>query len=150
MTVIVWDGKTLAADKQATHGDLKRKATKIRRIRGHLVGISGDWDRGQELLQWYEQGADPSKYPEFQKTQDDYVGMLVITPDKRILKYERSHVPIDFSEEEYYCMGSGRDFATAGVYLGLSAAAAVHLTINFCASCGLGVDTLTLEGDDAV
>jgi hypothetical protein len=49
MTVIVWDGKTLAADKQATQADLKRKVTKIHRLRGHLVGVSGDWDRGRRV-----------------------------------------------------------------------------------------------------
>lgn len=39
MTVIVWDGKTFAADKQITTGDLKLQGTKIFKIRGHLVGF---------------------------------------------------------------------------------------------------------------
>ena len=108
MTIVVWDGSVLAADKQATTNDLVRKVTKIRRIHGNLVAVSGDWDRGQEVFDWYEKGAEPEKMPAFRKT-DDFVGMLVITPDKRILKYERSHVPMDFSEEDWFCMGSGRD-----------------------------------------
>lgn len=148
MSIIVWDGKTLAADKQATHSDLKRRVTKIRRIRGHLVGVSGDWDRAQELLQWFEQGADVEKIPSFQKTADDYVGMLVITPDRRVLKYERTHVPMEYSEEDCYCMGSGRDYAYGALFMGANAESAVRAAITFASSCGMGVDTLTLEGNE--
>ncbi len=148
MTIIVWDGETLAADKQATHSDLVRKVTKIRRIRGHLVGVSGDWDRAQEVFDWFEQGAEPEKMPAFQKVMDDFVGMLVITPDKRILKYERSHVPMDFSEEDWFCMGSGRDYAYGALYMGANAASAVMAASAFSSSCGQGVDTLKLEGGE--
>lgn len=145
MTIVVWDGKTLAADKQATHSDLVRKVTKVRRIREHLVAVSGDWDRAQELFKWFELGADETKYPEFQKTDNDFVGMLVITPDKRILKYERSPVPMDFSEEDWFCMGSGRDYAYGALYMGAGAAIAVMAACAFASTCGLGVDELKFE-----
>lgn len=148
MTIIVWDGETLAADKQATTNDLVRKVTKIRRIRGHLVGVSGDWDRGQEVFDWFEKGAEPEKMPAFQKVTDDFVGMLVITPDKRVLKYERSHVPMDFSEEDWFCMGSGRDYAYGALYMGADAASAVMAACAFSPSCGEGVDILRLEGGE--
>jgi len=148
MTIIVWDGKTLAADKQATHSDLVRKVTKVRRIRGHLVAVSGDWDRAQELFKWFELGADETKYPEFQKTDNDFVGMLVITPEKRILKYERSPVPMDFTEEDWFCMGSGRDYAYGALYMGATAPIAVMAASAFASSCGEGVDTITLEGNE--
>jgi 20S proteasome alpha/beta subunit len=144
MTIVVWDGSVLAADKQATTNDLVRKVTKIRRIRGNLVAVSGDWDRGQEVFDWYESGAEPEKMPAFQKT-DDFVGLLVITPDKRILKYERSHVPMDFSEEDWFCMGSGRDYAYGALYMGATAPIAVMAASAFSSSCGHGVDILTLE-----
>lgn len=147
MTIIVWDGKTLAADKQATNSDLVRKVTKIRRIRGHLVGVSGDWDRAQEIFDWFERGAEHEKLPAFQKA-DDFIGLLVITPDKRIFKYERSHVPMDFSEEDWFCMGSGRDYAYGALYMGANAASAVMAASAFSTSCGEGVDTLTLETDE--
>lgn len=142
MTVVIWDGKTLAADKQATNAGLKRRVTKLRRIRGHLCGVAGDFDYAEEIFAWFEKGADPATYPDFQKG-DNWVSFLVISPDRRILKYERSPHPIDFTEANYYAMGSGRDFAMAAVYLGFDAATGVEVASVFESSCGLGCDTLS-------
>jgi hypothetical protein len=148
MTVIVWDGKTLAADKLAVQGDLKRTVTKIRRLRGHLVGVSGDWDRGQELLHWFVEGADPSKYPEFQKTDNDFVGMMAVRPDGCVIKFERSPYPMEYPEEKWYCIGSGRDFAYGALWMGANAKVAVQVAMSFASSCGMGIDTLTLEASE--
>lgn len=41
MTVIAWDGKTLAADKRVGYGNMHRTTTKIRRVGDALVGCSG-------------------------------------------------------------------------------------------------------------
>ena len=144
MTVIVWDGKTLAADKQATNAGLKRRVTKLRRIRGHLCAVSGDFDYAQELLHWFEAGADPATYPDCQKT-NEWVSLLVITPERRILKFERSPYPADFTEDGVYAMGSGRDFAIAAVYLGFDAAKGVEVASVFESGCGMGCDTLSFD-----
>lgn len=152
MTVIVWDGKTLAADKQATYGDIRRTVTKIRKIRGHLCGASGDWDRAQEMFDWFEKGADPEKAPQFMRTADDWVGFIVITPDGRCLKYERSPYPMDFTEsveeDGFYVMGSGRDIAIGALAWNAPAEEAVKVASIHCSSCGMGVDKLTLGGDE--
>lgn len=148
MTVVVWDGKTLAADKQASQGDLRRTVTKIRRIRGHLCAVAGDWDRGQEMFDWFEKGADTESVPHFMRTENDWVSLLVITPDGRCLKYERSPYPMDFTEsvekDGFYAFGSGRDFAIGALAWGASASGAVKVANIHCPSCGMGVDTLTL------
>ena len=146
MTVIAWDGKTLAADKQATQSDMRRAVKKILKIKGNLLGASGDWDRAQEMFDWFAQGADREKYPWFQKEDDKWVGMLVITPDRRILKYERSPIPIDFSLEGVYAFGSGRDYAYGAMAMGANARKAVLIASRYDTGCGLGVDTLTLGG----
>lgn len=144
MTIICYDGKTLAADKRAVTMGLPRTVTKIHKIRGHLVGCAGDAAPGRELIAWFERGADPADVPAFQCTSD-HVGMLVITPDARILKYERGPYPIDFTEEGVYAFGSGRDYAMAAMALGCDARQAVELASRFDIDCGNGVDMLTLS-----
>lgn len=142
MTIIVWDGQTLAADKRAECNGLARTVTKIRRVRGHLVGTSGNAARGVELVAWFERGADPATWPKYQEN-DDFVDMLVITPDGKVLKYERSAYPIHF-EDKQFAMGSGRDYAMAVLSLGFYARRAVEVACEHATDCGNGIDTLTL------
>ena len=149
MTIIVWDGTTLAADKRAIQADLHRTVTKIRKIRGHLCGCTGDLDLAQEMFEWFENGATKETLPACQRTDDKWQTFVVVTPDKRFLKYERSHLPIDYTEEVlyrgWYACGSGRDFAYGAMHMGANARLAVEIASHYCGSCGSGVDTLTLE-----
>lgn len=144
MTVICYANGVLAADKRATNNGMARTVTKIRRVRGHLCGGAGDFAMLQEMFAWFERGADPADVPAFQKTSD-FVSFLAITPEGRILKYEQSAYPIDFTESGSYVFGSGRDYAAAALYLGKSAKEAVEVASALDTTCGNGVDTLELE-----
>jgi len=144
MTTIAWDGKTLAADKRATHGGLIFTVTKIFRIRGYLVGASGDFDRIMETIAWFSDGADPAKVPPHSRSNDEYVGMLVIGPGGLIEKYERGPLPYRI-ESKLHAIGSGRDFAMAAMYLGKTAIEAVEVATALDTGTGNGVDTLMLE-----
>lgn len=144
MTVIAWDGETLAADKQSTNAGMRRAVTKVRRINGSLCAFAGDAAFGMEMLAWLEQGAKPGELPSCQRS-DDWVSVLVITPEKRILKYERSAYPIDFSESKFFAMGAGRDFAMAAMHLGCDATKAVEVASVFECSCGMGCDALRFD-----
>lgn len=144
MTVIAWDGTTLAADKLANNGGLIMKVTKLFKVRGCLVGGTGDFDRVMEVIAWFAAGAEPSKLPPFQRSNEDWTGLLVIEPDKTILKYERSTVPHKI-ESPFWAIGSGRDFAMAAMHLGKSACEAVEVASDLCTSCGMGVDWMRLE-----
>ena len=147
MTVIVWDGKTLAADKQATNSGLKMTCTKLRRVNGCLIGVSGDFDLAQTTVKWFADGADPEKFPKHQETDDKWVGLVCITPDKRVLKYERSPYPMEYTEMEFFAVGSGRDYALGALAMGADAVTAVEVASRFDNGCGLGVDVLTHEGE---
>lgn len=142
MTVIAWDGTTLAADKRATANGVVRTTTKISRIKGHLVAFSGDLDVGMALLNWYKDGCVPEKWPQAQKT-DRWTSLLVITPEGKITKYETEPYPLLF-EDKQFAMGSGRDFALAAMYLGKSAREAVKITNALSVECGNGIDWLRL------
>lgn len=145
MSIIVWDGKTLAADKQATNAGLKAVVTKIFRVGDDLVGFSGDLAYIGGMKHWLETGAEPQNFPKHQEDKDDWVGTLVIKPDGRVLKYERCAYPIDFSQNTVMCIGSGRDFAYGALAMGADAVKAVEVTCKYEAFCGIGIDTLTFK-----
>lgn len=150
MTIIVWDGKTLAADKQATDDGVRRTVTKIRRVKsgpnkGCLIGGSGACAQSNALMNWFEAGGDPEFFPKYQENEQLAAILTVITPDKKILRYEYTPTPIVF-EDEQYCTGSGRDFAYGALALGADAVNAVAVACEFMVDCGMGVDYLHLKG----
>lgn len=143
MTVIAWDGRTLAADKRAGT-DLPRTVTKIRRTAsGALIGCTGTACGDQELMAWYEQGADPAKFPEMHRDREKSSHLIAIEPGGVIRMYMDSPFPAVL-EDGFHAIGSGRDFAMAAMHLGHDAKAAVACAIALTATCGNGIDTLEL------
>ena len=143
MSVIAWDGKTLAADKQMTAQGLKRTVTKIKKINGCLVGCTGDYDGGLAMMNWFENGG---AFPECQKDKERWSNLLVIKPDGGINLYERE--PFCYViEDKFYAMGSGRDYAMAAMYLGKGAVEAVGIAMVFDSNCGMGLDELEVGSE---
>src|SRR5690606_552325 len=84
MTVIAFDGKTLAADKRMCQGGgMARTVTKIARTSsGELLAITGGLDVGRELEAWYLMGAKVVDFPA--KAKDDIATLIVIKPNGEI------------------------------------------------------------------
>jgi 20S proteasome alpha/beta subunit len=144
MTIICWDGKTLAADKRGSDGGCPRTITKIRRTRGgHLMGCSGSANRDAEIMAWYENGADPKGYPDSERDEQKCSVLLVIQPGPIVKYFNGTPYPVVF-EDKYVCIGSGRDYAQAALHLGHSAVEAVGVAIALDINCGNGIDALTL------
>jgi ATP-dependent protease HslVU (ClpYQ) peptidase subunit len=146
MTVIAWDGKTLAADKRTNFGGLHATTTKVHRLPdGRLVGCSGNTAQIAEIVHWLGSGADADKMPTAQRDAKECVSALVILPGGAILQYENTPHPIRI-ENRMWAIGSGRDFAIAAMHLGKTAHQAAVLACELDCNCGNGIDTLTLEG----
>lgn len=146
MTVIAWDGTTLAADKRAALSGYPATVTKISRsLTGELIAISGDLDTGRALAEWYVYGADKAAFPD---NRDPGGGcravLMVVRLDKTIVRYEREPVALLF-EDKFSAMGSGRDYALAAMHLGFDARKAVEVASALDTGCGNGIDTLTLK-----
>lgn len=142
MTVVVWDGKTLAADKRMTYYGLITPVTKIYRAGDSLLGFSGTAGNIGRYRAWFEGGADPTAFPA--QDGDNAVRMLAIRPGGRIEMYDRSGYPMVI-EGRTCVIGSGQDYAAAALYLGCNAVGAVHVACALNSDCGEGVDTLTLD-----
>jgi ATP-dependent protease HslVU (ClpYQ) peptidase subunit len=146
MSVIAWDGKTLAADKRASMGTLIRTTTKIFKLGdiNALAAYTGDADSGEEVLAWFRDGADPAKFPPMQREKDTWAPLMVVWHHGFIWKYERTPHPLKLPPQ-HFAMGSGRDFALAAMHLGKTAAEAVEVACVFDSACGNGIDTLVHE-----
>jgi ATP-dependent protease HslVU (ClpYQ) peptidase subunit len=147
MTCVAWDGRRLAADKQSTQAGVKRTTTKIARHGSVLIGTAGEGALCQEMINWIRAGADPASIPPRQLTED-WVHVVMITPPGNVWFFARSATPTLF-EDPIFAMGSGRDYALAAMYLGLTAEKAVAVACHFDADCGMGIDMLELEQPEA-
>lgn len=146
MTVIAFDGKTLAADKRCTVAGQILTTTKIFRVNGELVGISGDAAFCAEALNWIRAGCEPSKYPPELRDREKMVNVLLIRKNGEVWRFEDSPFPYQLFGP-FYAIGGGSDFALAAMHLGNTAHQAVEVAIALNSGCGNGVDTLMLEGE---
>lgn len=145
MTVVAWDGTTLAADKLGCIGDFTYKITKVFRVGDRLVGFAGAASMFGQLRAWLESGADPQTYPE--NKAEDGCYFIAIRPDGTIERYESTGYPI-IVEDKQFAIGNGREYAMAAMHLGCDARKACEIASHFDASCGKGVDSLTFESGD--
>ena len=143
MTVIAWDGKTLAADKRGTFGGLSRRVTKIFVVHDELVGIAGNACEGYDLIAWIEGGCKLLEFPVNQRDEKLWAECLVIARDGSVRIYQRSPNAC-YIHDRFTAIGSGRDFALAAMHLGKSAREAVEVACVFDTGCGNGVDTIQL------
>lgn len=142
MTVIAWDGKTLAADKQAVNGSTKSSVKKLFLARGCLLGVTGSLSVGMEMVEWFNQGAVPDEFPKSNTSPDSGCSLVAIRPDLTVWKYESGPQPMQF-EGPIVAFGSGDESALIAMACGKSAAEAVLLVQRYNTSCGMGLDILT-------
>ncbi len=144
MTVIAWDGQTLAADKLACSGATRGTVTKIRRFGGELLAVAGNLSIGMEMAAWYEAGAKPADYPASNRNLNEGASLIVVKPDRTVWKYESSPYPFQ-CEGAFQAFGSGDESAKVAMACGKTAAEAVGLVSMFNTGCGNGCDTLRLD-----
>lgn len=144
MSVIVWDGKTLAADRQATSGNLARTTTKIFRHGDLLFGGAGTHTALEALREWVMGGCDKTKFPTMPVDGNNIPHLWVINRNGHIAKFEDSPYPITYADK-VFAEGSGRDFAYGAMAMGADAVRAVEIANQYDVHCGGGVDVLTFD-----
>lgn len=145
MTIIAWDGETLAADMMLTSGCYVRKTNKIFAVRDGIMGFSGDISICLEFMAWYNDGANPKEFPSALRDGKELPVNAMAIVDGGIFTYDLSPYPIKVLDKQYV-LGSGSNFAAAAMHLGHSAIKAVQVANELCNSCGEGVSWLRLDG----
>jgi ATP-dependent protease HslVU (ClpYQ) peptidase subunit len=143
MTVIAWDGKTLAADKQSTSNGMRRTTRKIYRVTDGLLALTGAGGHAHALLDWFNGERDLDKWPRTREADDE--GSVIHFTSQGVFVYGGNGCgrgePV---EDAFIAFGSGRDYAMAAMELGCDARRAVEVASKFDTSCGMGIDTLEL------
>jgi ATP-dependent protease HslVU (ClpYQ) peptidase subunit len=137
MTVIAFDGKTIAADGLAVMGyrvtDDKRQKIIVRS--GHIFAFAGDSGAFMPMVEWWLDGRSRDVFEKLPKTEA--ATLLVITPGGLAFT-----VGTKFWEPEPLApgqaIGSGQEYAIAAMAAGLTAEDAVRLVVDrrLCIYCG--------------
>lgn len=140
MTTIAFDGKTLAADKQITIGNMRETTSKLYMVEGKAIGIAGDAVRAMEIISWMLKKR-KGKKPEL--GEDECVEFLVVD-----LKTGQSWVTDNSLALLPYhapcAIGSGSMAAVAVMKMGFDAVKAVEVASLVDACTGCGVDTINV------
>lgn len=152
MTTIAFDGKTLAADTQASGDHVWETQDKIRVIKNPITGDpknppqyeiklcagAGYLEDAIAFFNWIESGGDKPKLDE------GFTGIKI--ENGVCTQYHDSLV--GFEKKPPLAFGSGSQFAIAAMYCGKTAEEAVELAIKLDANTGGDVVTLGVEEFD--
>ena len=146
MTVIAWDGKTLAADTYCTTADGEViYGPKIYKTPCGLYGGAGD-DPAIELVRlWLMRGGKIKTRPPSFAQGIAFTGLLV-DRDGDLFVLDTNILPVRFFPQKF-AIGSGAQAAIALMHCGHSAAEAIQkiITHRLVDACGGEVQTLTLK-----
>lgn len=145
MTVICWDGATLAADSlcEIPEDGINLYGAKIWRTPSGLFGGAGDDAAVDMVLAWLMRGKHSrNKAPAF-AAEVDFVGLLIAS-DKSVWLIDKNVSPVRFYPQKT-AIGSGGNYAIALMATGMSAPEAVKKIIAERLAPGCGGDVQTLQ-----
>lgn len=147
MTVIAFDGKTLAADRQNTCECMSFTVRKIARTEdGILLAAAGKGTHAMQLLRWALEGF-TAPYP-ICPDKDNYADLWRIEPDGKILVYQNAPEPLRYLDPTFVA-GCGREAAAGAMLMGADARRAVEVACQVNIYCGGGIDILELSPEIA-
>ena len=140
MSVVCWDGKTLAADRQATRDSNRTTCHKLVWVQDVDMAVAwvGIHSNGLIMLEWFANGADPNEFPDIEDECDSRTN-LIVASRKGITIYDQTPVPMHF-KDKLQAWGSGGAIALGAMAMGADAIKAVKIASKFDVYCGMGVD----------
>ncbi len=140
MSVIAWDGRTLAADRQGTKGDTIYSIRKLWKISFNIViAVAGYPDSALVLKQWCEKGFVKQDWPSCQSDKDKWSTLVVVKKNNPVVFYETQPEPIEVIDN-FMSWGIGREAALGAMAKGATAVEAVEIASKFVIGCGRGCD----------
>ena len=143
MSVIVWDGKTLATDRAALSGSIHHRVVKAWSHEVAILTGTGSVKRIHEMVEWYKKGVD-TPFPEGQNTSNWC--HFIVVDEHGLKRYEQSPIPIEHGFNAC-AFGSGQDLAYGALAMGADAQRAVEIANLYSRNCGHGVDVFHLKGE---
>lgn len=138
MTIVVWDGTTLASDTMAVEGDYLKESysRKLRRGIDFIIGFCGSV---RKVEQWWAKNHE-NDFDEIISTEHDFdeegddIGCVIISREGECYKYVEGYfVP---HEAQFTAIGSGSAFALGALSMGATSFQAVDVAIKHDPWCG--------------
>lgn len=140
MTVVAWDGKTLAADKMFMRGDTVGSVLKIWVYEDMAFACYGDLTLG---IQMRDHLLHEKPWP---KPEEKCFAGLVVLDKNGIVFYESGSSPAPIHPTDSFCAwGVGREAALGAMEMGADAVKAVEVASKWVSGCGRGVDSFTVR-----
>ena len=145
MTVICWDGKTLASDSRMTDDCGITQCRKIYRLtNGSLFGGAGDAGYCALVRDWLCSGANIKTRPDRSKYEHACFGGILISPNGDCSGIDPYLASIPISAK-CYAIGSGAAHALALMSTGMTSGQAVAHIIAHQLADGVGGEVQTLD-----
>lgn len=150
MTVIAWDGETLAADRQVTIGTTKTASKKIDcvavvtddKISGYKIfGAAGVSPATELFMEW---AAGNEEFPTGSVDLEGVVIFCSIQGNISVAYYQSSETPL-ILDGEHLAIGIGDQAALAAMMCDKTAKEAVLMTSLLVDGCGMGVDSISCD-----
>lgn len=134
MTTVVWDGKTLAADRRMA-GFMT--TCKIFPFDGGYIAGAGAMDQLAEVALWMQKGGDKPRLPE------DAESEFLVIRGKRAFWLTWPYLREIRIREPFAALGSGADYALGALAMGADARRAIQVAAQFDPHTGGGIDAVT-------
>jgi len=151
MSIVVWDGTTLAADCAMWLSNVKYKVQKIRKINTRgifphaLVGAVGTPSFVSAGLRFIESGFLKEARPDYKEYDDikaNDVYFILITPEKKVFFFDAMFNATEVFEQRA-ALGAAAETAIGALDAGATAREAVEICIRRTDYAGLGVEEIS-------
>jgi len=143
MTVIAWDGETLAADRQSLRGDTIMTTRKLWPLKnGGVMAVCGQLAHGMALKKWVENGMHKKEFPK--KKDDNWASLIVALQGEPVVYFENTPDPIEICDL-FAAWGVGREAALGAMAMKSDAIEAVEIASRFVVGCGNGCDHVRVK-----
>lgn len=137
----------MAADTLGVMGDVRRVCHKLHRVGDAIIGFAGSYADGLTFVEWWRDGCDLGKTPEFKiyRGTDDApdVSALVLTAAGVSLWTE--HFQPTPVVEPFFAIGNGVPAALAAMHMGADAPEAVRIASLVFTSTNDEIQSLSLD-----
>src|SRR5690606_10680163 len=135
MTVIAWDGKTVAADRKISGSGPSGEFTKLYDLPdGRVAALFGEAASALSLLKWVM-----GECAEFPKDWGADGSLIIFGGGRPQVFNTRHEIPIS-CEDDVMAWGSGAMVAVGALAHGATAKEAVEIATRYCNGCGNGID----------
>lgn len=149
MTVIAWDGNTLAADSMSSDGYLHGSCIKLtehrRRGKRYLMAGTGTSRAIEAVRRWFITGAKPDKFPKFAFDDNGCMRFIVVDCENGVVRdYQGVAIPC-IEKAVPFAWGCGAEAAMGAMAHGATATQAVETACKLIKGCGGPVVSLSVS-----